>query len=91
MERSNASRATVLIMAAFLLQPLVIGGWLALIPIVKSNLGLSKGQLAIALMGMPIALIPSLQIAGRIIARSGPRRIFMVFFPLKSVWPRCWR
>ncbi len=85
MERSTATRATYLIMAAFVLQPLLIGGWLALIPLIKEDLGLSKAQLAYALLGMPVALVPSLQIAGRVIARSGPRRVFMVFFPLQSL------
>ena len=85
MDRLDARRATLLIMALFVLQPLPIGGWLALIPHVKETLGLSKGELALALIGMPIALIPFLQVAGRVVARFGPRRIFMVFFPLQSV------
>lgn len=85
MEKSQASRATYLIMAMFVLQPLAIGGWLAVIPMVKETLGLSKAQLAMALVGMPIALIPSLQVAGRIITRFGPRRIFMIVFPLQAL------
>lgn len=85
MERSTALQATFLIMAMFFLQPLTVGGWLALIPLVKENLGLSKGELAVALMGAPIALIPSLQVAGRLLPRFGPRRFFMVFFPIQSL------
>lgn len=85
MNRQDAPRATLLIMAVFVMQPLAIGGWLALIPVVKFDLGLSKGELAVALMAMPIALIPSLQVAGRIIARLGPRRVLMTFFPLQAV------
>ena len=85
MDKTTITRATLLIMAVFLLQPLAIGGWLALIPAFKAELGLSKGQLAIALMGMPVALIPSLQIAGRVISSFGPRRVFRVFFVLQSV------
>ena len=85
MDRSAARRATLLIMALFVLQPLPIGGWLALIPHVKETLGLSKGELALALIGMPLALIPFLQVAGRVVARFGPRRIFMVVFPLQSL------
>ncbi len=84
MEPHSARRATFLTMAIFLLQPLAIGGWLALIPYTKAALELSKGELALALLGMPIALIPSLQIAGRILARSGPRRIFMVVLPIQA-------
>ncbi|MEM6660364.1 MAG: MFS transporter, partial [Pseudomonadota bacterium] len=77
-------QATLWIMAVFFLQPLALGGWLALIPEVKGTLGLSKGQLAFALMGLPIALVPGLQIAGRVISDRGPRRIATVFFPLQA-------
>jgi MFS family permease len=85
MNKLTSTRATYLIMAMFFLQPLVIGGWLALIPLVKENLGLSKGELAFALMGAPIALIPSLQVAGRLLPRYGPRRFFIAFFPFQSM------
>lgn len=85
MNELSAMRATFLIMALFLLQPLVIGGWLAIIPLVQEDLGLSKAELALALMGTPIALIPCLQVAGRVVARFGPRRIFIAVFPLQSV------
>lgn len=85
MNRQAAFRATLLIMALFVLQPLAIGGWLALIPWVKEMLGLSKGELAFALLGMPLALIPTLQLAGRVIGGLGPRRIFMAVFPLQAL------
>ena len=85
MDKATATRATYLIMTMFVLQPLVIGGWLALIPVVKEELGLTKGQLAMALIGMPLALIPSLQVAGRTVARLGPRRIFMMVFPVQCL------
>lgn len=85
MEKVAVTRATILIMSVFLLQPLALGGWLALIPDVKENLGLSKGQLAFALMGVPIALVPALQIAGRVISIYGPRRVATLFFPLQAL------
>lgn len=85
MDQTQVRRAALLIMATFFLQPLAIGGWFALIPVVKANLGLSKGELAVALMGMPIALIPSLQVASRAMSRFGPRRIFRVVFPVQSI------
>ena len=85
MKELSAMRSTFLIMAMFLVQPLVIGGWLAIIPLVQEGLGLSKAELALALMGTPIALIPCLQVAGRVVARFGPRRIFVAAFPLQSV------
>ncbi|MGR3512502.1 MAG: MFS transporter [Paracoccaceae bacterium] len=71
-------------MAVFFLQPLAMGGWLALIPEVKDALNLSKGQLAFALMGVPVALVPALQIAGRVISNYGPRRVATLFFPLQA-------
>lgn len=85
MDKAAVTRATLLIMAVFLLQPLALGGWLALIPEVKESLGLSKGQLAFALMGVPVALVPGLQIAGRVINNVGPRRIAAIFFPLQAL------
>ncbi len=85
MDARLTSAATYIIMAVFFLQPLALGGWLALIPLVKADLGLSKGELAIALIGMPIALIPSLQIAGRVVSRFGPRRMFKLFFPAQGL------
>lgn len=85
MDKASVTRATLLIMAVFFLQPLALGGWLALIPEVKETLGLSKGQLAFALMGVPVALVPGLQIAGRVINNVGPRRIAALFFPLQAL------
>lgn len=84
MNRQDAPRATLLIMAIFALQPFAIGGWLALIPVVKEALELSKSELALALMGMPIALIPSLQVAARAMTRFGPRRMVWTCFPLQA-------
>lgn len=85
MDRQTAPRATLLIMAVFLLQPFAVGGWLALIPVVKATLGLSKGELAAALVGMPLALIPSLQVAGRVMSHFGPRRVLWTAFPIQAV------
>lgn len=85
MDSITLRRATYLIMAVFFLQPLALGGWLALIPQVKEGLSLSNGQLAVALMGVPVALVPGLQIAGQVIARFGPRRVATLFFPLQAL------
>lgn len=84
MDKTATTRATLFIMAVFFLQPLALGGWFALIPEVKGALELSKGQLAFALMGVPIALVPGLQIAGRVISHFGPRRVASIFFPLQA-------
>ena len=65
-------------MALFCLQPMAIGCWLALIPFVKTDLGLSKLALAIALLGMPSALLIALQFAGKVVARLGLRRMMLL-------------
>ncbi|MEY1557375.1 sugar MFS transporter [Yoonia sp. R2331] len=77
----SATRRTILLtMAVFALHPLSFGAWLALIPEVKAILNLNKAELALALLGMPVAVIPTLQLASRIIPRVGPRRLLMVGF-----------
>ncbi len=85
MNRQDAPRATFLVMAIFVLQPFAVGGWLALIPVVKETLDLSKAELALALLGMPVALIPALQVAGHVMSRFGPRRVMRLVFPLQAL------
>ena len=73
-------------MALFALQPMAFGAWLAMIPYIKETLGLSKGQLAVALLGMPVALIPTLQLASRVVAKIGPRKTFAILLPIQTVF-----
>lgn len=77
--------ATLLIMALFALQPMAFGAWLAMIPYIKETLALSKSDLALALLGMPVALIPTLQLASRVVARIGPRKTFAILLPIQTV------
>ena len=72
-------------MALFFLQPIAIGGWLALIPEVKATLALNKAELAVALLGLPIALMLSLNAAGPVLARFGARKVMAVAFPLNAI------
>lgn len=72
-------------MSLFMLQPMAFGAWLALIPYIKEALALSKAELAVALLGMPVALIPTLQLASRIVGRFGPRRAFIYMLPVQTV------
>lgn len=76
----NQRRATILTMLVFATQPLAFGAWLALLPQVQAAIGLNKAELALALLGMPIALIPCLQIASRVIHYLGPRRLLAAGF-----------
>lgn len=78
-------KTVLLTMAVFALEPLPFGAWLALIPFVKEQLALNKAQLAIALLGMPIGVIPSLQVAGWLMTRVGPRRVLAVAFPVQAL------
>ena len=85
MDKALRRRAVLLSMLAFALHPLSFGAWLSFIPFVKEQLGLNKAELSVALLGMPIAVIPALQIASRVIGRVGPRRVMAVFFPIFTV------
>lgn len=76
----NQRRATILTMLVFATQPLAFGAWLALLPQVQMAIGLNKAELAIALLGMPLALIPCLQVASRVIHHVGPRRLLAAGF-----------
>lgn len=71
-------------MALFMLQPMAFGAWLAMIPYIKVSLELSKGDLALALLGLPIALIPTLQLASRVVAKIGPRKTFAILLPVQT-------
>ena len=70
-------------MAVFALQPMALGAWLALIPEVQAALGLGKAELALALLGMPVATVPGLQLASRALTRWGPRRVLRPCFLLQ--------
>ena len=82
---TNQRRTILLTFVIFAVQPIVLGGWFALIPFVKASLGLTKTELAVTLLAMPLALIPTLQIASRVISRFGPRRMAYVFLPAQGV------
>ena len=81
----KARRTVFLTMLVFALQPLAFGAWLALIPHVKETLALSKAELAIALLGMPLGVLPGLQLGGRLMGRIGPRRVLAIAFPLQAL------
>lgn len=87
-------RTLLLTMTVFALEAVPFGAWLALIPYIKETLSLDKAQLALALLGMPLAVIPALAIASRLVVRFGPRRLLIggliaqsliIFAPLLAV------
>jgi len=81
MDSIGARRATFLTMLLFLAQPIHLGHWLSRISEVQIALDLSKSELAIALLGMPCGLLPSLYFAGRAVDRFGPRHSLLLVFP----------
>ena len=59
----------------FLLQPLVLGAWFPRIPQIQQSIGLSEGQLAYALIGMPLGLLITLSFGGKLAEALGTRRL----------------
>ncbi|KMW60709.1 Membrane protein mosC [Candidatus Rhodobacter oscarellae] len=57
------------------MQPLVLGAWFPRIPQVQAALDLSAGQLAFALMGMPVGLLIALFFGGRLAEALGTRAL----------------
>jgi MFS family permease len=70
--QSRASRTTALV---FALNSVLFGNWFARIPAVQNGLGLSDGQLGLALLGLPLGSIVTLPIAGWLVARYGAGRV----------------
>ena len=85
MEQKTINIGVYLIMALFCLQPMALGAWLALIPYTKETLELSKFDLSLALLGMPLAVLVALQFAGTLSTRIGIRRLVVMTFPLQGM------
>ena len=68
-------RARIAGLAYFAVMGLADGVWLARIPAVKENLGLSDGRLGVALLAAPVALVLVAAIADRLIDRFGSARL----------------
>ena len=64
--------------AVFFLQPLVLGAWFPRIPQVQEHIGLSEGELAFALIGMPLGLLASLSFGSKIAEALGTRKLLIV-------------
>jgi MFS family permease len=65
------ARSRVATAVIFVLLGLAVGVLAARMPAIKSHAGLSNGMLGLALLGMPIGSIASIQVTGRSIARWG--------------------
>jgi MFS family permease len=81
-------RARIAGLAYFAVMGLADGVWLARIPAVKQNLGLSDGRLGLALLASPAGLVLVAAVADRLIARFGSARLTVaggVVMPLLPV------
>jgi MFS family permease len=71
---TDARRARGAVTAIFLLNGLLFGSWAARIPAIRDRLGLSDGELGVALAFLPIGAIVAMPLAGALAARAGSRR-----------------
>jgi len=71
---STLQRARWAVAYVFFAGGAVVGSWVARIPAVKDDLGLSDGALGCALFGVAAGAVVAMPIAGRVAARCGSRR-----------------
>ena len=74
-----------LVMAIFFLHAVGLANWFPRIPDLQAKLGIGPGELAVALLGMPLATVIAAPFAGTLIARHGPRRVLCLSLPLVTL------
>lgn len=82
---TDARRARGAVTAIFLLNGLLFGSWAARIPAIRDRLGLSDGELGVALAFLPIGAILAMPAAGALAARMGSRRATRLAFALACI------
>jgi predicted MFS family arabinose efflux permease len=70
---------------AFGLVGLAYFTWAARLPAIKTDLGLSNGQLAVALVGLEAGALAGLQLGGVLVPRTGSRAALAVSLPALAV------
>ena len=70
---------------AFGLVGFVYFTWAARLPAIKADLGLSNGQLAVALVGLEAGALAGLQLGGVLVPRTGSRAALAVALPALAV------
>jgi hypothetical protein len=70
---------------AFGLVGFVYFTWAARLPAIKADLGLSNGQLAVALVGLEAGALAGLQLGGVLVPRTGSRAALAVAMPALAV------
>jgi predicted MFS family arabinose efflux permease len=68
-------RARVAVALLFLLYGTILGAWTARIPAIKHALGLSDGELSVALLAFAAGAITGMQAIGRLVDRYGSTRV----------------
>ncbi|MCX5380538.1 MFS transporter [Streptomyces sp. NBC_00091] len=66
---------TAALYAVFFLNGIVLASWAPRIPQVKERLGLSDGQLGLALLGVALGSVPAMPAAGALVNRFGSRTV----------------
>ncbi len=72
------ARARVLLLGLFALNGLTFSSWLARLPTVRDELGLSTGQLGTVLLASSAGSLAMVVIAGALVTRFGGRRVLLV-------------
>ncbi|HYY77995.1 MAG TPA: MFS transporter [Actinomycetes bacterium] len=87
-------RARVAVVVAFLVSGAGFANWAARIPAVKDHIGLSTGELGIALLGPALGALASMPVAGVLMVRYGSRVVtraslvvFCLVLPLPALAP----
>ncbi len=68
-------RARVAVITFFMLHGLIFASWIVRIPDVKAQLGLSDGELGLALLGAPVGAVAGQFLVGRLLSRYGSKTI----------------
>jgi len=69
----------------FFLQGLIFASWASRIPFVQQRMGITDGQLGLVLLAIPLGQLPSLPLAGWLIAKHGSRRVLLLGVVLYSL------
>ncbi|HEU5356063.1 MAG TPA: MFS transporter [Actinocrinis sp.] len=70
-------RGRIAVALLFLLYGVILGSWTSRIPAVKQRLGVSDGQLSLALLAFAAGAIVGMQAVGRLVDRYGSRRVML--------------
>ncbi|WP_230205073.1 MFS transporter [Parafrankia elaeagni] len=76
--RRELSRARTATMVCFFVLALLFASWAPRIPQVKEELGLSDGELGLALLGGPAGALATISVAGLLVGRLGSRAMVRV-------------